>query len=263
MSDLSQTGLVDRKSEAATPQAIGHRSRRANSGHNDTPTALGDELKNTWRSRPSFIKTDEQIAKMEAERSKRIATTSADDAWRRFAETMPRHARHSPMCEETGGWGDAWRRIVNAPKGSLILLLGESGRGKTQLAVSLARHMIYEKNTTAMYCKANEIIDDLLDGQDCGRRVATRKQYITPGLLVIDEAHRLNTDSSSGFVLRSTEAIIDRRYDLEIPTVVIANMTRQKFGGTFGTSIVSRCHEIGLVIECDWESFRSQNRGAA
>jgi hypothetical protein len=50
--------------------------------------------------------------------------------------------------------------------------------------------------------------------------------------------------------------LLDRRYDNLNSTVLIANQDKAAFAASVGDSIVSRIHETGESIECNWPSFR-------
>ena len=76
------------------------------------------------------------------------------------------------------------------------------------------------------------------------------------GLLAIDETHdRGHTEHEDRILSR----IVNKRYAaLRSPTILISNETRSAASESLGASIVSRVHEAGKVIECDWPSFREQ-----
>lgn len=50
--------------------------------------------------------------------------------------------------------------------------------------------------------------------------------------------------------------LLDRRYDERKCTVIIANQTKEEFAAAMGDSVVSRIHETGDAIICDWPSYR-------
>ncbi len=153
-------------------------------------------------------------------------------------------------------WAAARNRAYGLTRdlsGSLVVLWGPRGTGKTQLALEVARTVAAEK---CLYRKASDIFREL---RYTYRSSATQgekdvfESFVRPFLLVIDEAQeRGETD----FEDRVLTQIVDRRYDAMLHTIIISNLTREALAKSLGSSIVSRAHEIGEVIECAWPSFR-------
>lgn len=144
-------------------------------------------------------------------------------------------------------------------RGYLVGLLGISGTGKTQMATSVI-HRCAGQLLTCRYVKALKLFaeirkaytpvargesgvsdDDLID------------RFAKYDLLVIDEAHQR---AESIFETNTLISLLDRRYDARKCTIMIANQDRQAFAESVGDSIVSRIHEAGEVLTCDWPTFR-------
>ena len=70
---------------------------------------------------------------------------------------------------------------------------------------------------------------------------------------MIDEVHERAVTQAENATLIN---IIDRRYDARRCTVLIANQDKSEFAAAMGPSIVSRIHETGEALECDWPNFR-------
>lgn len=140
--------------------------------------------------------------------------------------------------------------------GILIPLLGRRGTGKTQLAVALASALIQrDPSATVRYVKAADLFRQLREAMHEGREAAALESLRRVSLLVIDEAHeRGHTDYED----RTLVGLIDKRYDAMRDTLLIANQTRAEFAASIGASVVSRIHEVGEALECDWPSFRGR-----
>lgn len=141
--------------------------------------------------------------------------------------------------------------------GFLIALLGESGTGKTQMAVSLAA--IYRG--TVRYTKALRFFLELHAARNNARGDGHRSEiqvvdaHAEPGLLVIDEAgERGETEWED----RMLAFLIDERYAHRRDTLLIANQRREAFLESVGPRIASRLQETGGIVLCDWPSYRSK-----
>lgn len=152
-------------------------------------------------------------------------------------------------------WFEAYRSVEQVcDAGGLVVLLGPRGTGKTQLAVCAVAHVCRDGHPSR-YLKAMDLFREI---RACFRKDGPNEVDVVNalcklGLLVIDEAHER---SDSDWENRTLTNIIDRRYDAVKPTILVSNMARDAFGQAVGTSIVSRIHECGRVIECNWKSFR-------
>lgn len=159
------------------------------------------------------------------------------------------------------------KQRLDDPKGSLVILQGIKGTGKTQLAVSAAAGFKYEpqnplsgkwNNPAPRYVKVSDIFRDIRStyskaSEDSESEIF--KGFIKPKLLIIDEAQERG---ETEFEDRALIHIIDKRYDALLHTIIISNLTKDALGKSLGTSIVSRLHETGEVIECNWKSWREK-----
>lgn len=144
----------------------------------------------------------------------------------------------------------------------MVALLGIRGNGKTQLAIALIRAAC-EAGRSGRYVKRLDLSRAIrrtfaAPAAGRGRAVETEADVIDElagvGLLVIDEVHQSGESDFDANVLVN---LIDRRYDAMKSTILVTNhQTREDFSKAVGDSIVSRLHETGEVIVCDWPSYR-------
>lgn len=193
-----------------------------------------------------------------------------------------RPQRHAVMHE--GLWtNDRWKAALvvasgQIGQGGIISLIGARGTGKTQMAVELMRLAIDQEccrpdrpirddeamripakelrtERPALYTRAMEMFMAFRDGfreGGVGESAAIR-QFTDPRMLVIDEVQeRGNTEYED----RMLTHVIDCRYGDRKDTVLVCNLTREQMRESLGASIVSRIQEVGVVIECNWPSFR-------
>lgn len=135
-----------------------------------------------------------------------------------------------------------------------MVLAGKRGTGKTQLGVEAIRSYCWE-SLQAKYTKAIDVFLSIREGMAEKSERHAVKPYLTPSLLVIDAMEERGETSWED---RMLGYILDRRYDSMLDTILITNQTKERFAESAGASVVSRIHEAGAVIECDWDSFREK-----
>lgn len=176
--------------------------------------------------------------------------------WR--ASNVPeRHRDVKPEQFTHDGWNTGFSRVQKLlGTGSIILLSGKRGCGKTQMAVHAIR-VSAKDGRDGYYTKA---LDIFIGMRSCYRQGASMseesliKQYVRYKLLVIDA---LEEKSDSEWENRMLSHVIDKRYDAKVDTILITNETPEDFTRQHGSSISDRLRETGGIISFNWESFRS------
>jgi DNA replication protein DnaC len=140
----------------------------------------------------------------------------------------------------------------------LLLLLGDRGPGKTQMATWWAAERMRAGKLPGWYRKTADLISEIkvtwnAGGRSVGTEDDVLKKYRTAGFLVLDEFHERG---SSDWEARTLTNIIDHRYDNMLATVIIANMSEKEVRAQISQSIVSRAEETGGMVICDWQSYR-------
>ena len=185
--------------------------------------------------------------------------------------------RHRANTELFGTeWQEAYQKALEiAESGGIIVCYGRRGTGKTQIAVEIARNAklphsekpraewtmkSHPEHGPALYYKAMEIFIDLKLGANRPKEPSEKqvlKHLIAAAFLVIDEAH---VRGETKYEDDKLTHIIDKRYDAMRPTMLITNLQRKEFAAQLSPSILNRIEEHGGGIECNWESFRKQNK---
>ena len=185
--------------------------------------------------------------------------------------------RHRANTELSGDeWNAAYRKALEiAELGGIIVCYGRRGTGKTQIAVEIARNaklpnsekprkewtmQTHPEHRPAIYCKAMEIFIDLKNSfqrPSASSEKAIIEKLASAAFLVIDEAH---VRGETKYEDDKLTHIIDKRYDGMRPTMIITNLQRKEFAAQLSPSILSRIEEQGGGIECNWESYRKQNK---
>lgn len=220
-------------------------------------------------------KLDELDRERESQRHQRKADRRAETI-RRQAEILfhksncpRRHASDLSAIEESHTpkwrqWRDTCVEQTEYAKGFLVVLLGKRGVGKTQLAASVIRKCC-DRLFTCRYVKALDLFREFRSayvqpgkGEKGVRETDVVAEWAEYDLLVIDECHQRGETPHEQNTLIN---LLDRRYDDNKCTIVIANQTAGEFAAALGDSVVSRIHQTGEAVVCDWPSFRPAQSG--
>jgi DNA replication protein DnaC len=154
----------------------------------------------------------------------------------------------------------AWRSnldglISKLGNGSIFVLHGPRGTGKTQLATALGRYLV-EYNRVPKYAVLGDVFTQIKgtfksDSHESEESIVSSLNAST--LLVLDEVHEITGTEWQGRILT---LLIDSRYRAKRDTILITNATEQDFLTSVGASVADRIAEVGYFVKCDWPSFR-------
>lgn len=140
----------------------------------------------------------------------------------------------------------------------LLLLVGDRGPGKTQMATYWGAQRLRNGQSCGWYRKTVDLISEIKQtwgdgGKAWGTEADILRKYRSTPFLILDEFHERGESDWEG---RTLVNIIDHRYDAMLATVLIANMAPNEVRFKVNPSIVSRAEETGGLIECAWSSYR-------
>ena len=190
------------------------------------------------------------------------------------------------LIREANGWGERYlpdftpegerwietfyqvRKAVIS--GGLIALIGNRGTGKTQMAAEVAKGGCWPSDRaewngnamvagkTALYRRALDIFVALRDASrgnsDSESKILEKLSYC--GLLVIDE---FQERGETAYEERIVTNLLDKRYNNQRPTIIIANLGKKELGAMLSPSVRDRMRQEGKSFVFDWKSYRCPN----
>lgn len=145
--------------------------------------------------------------------------------------------------------------------GRCMVLIGKPGTGKTHLGVAIANELLHTTSHSAVYRTVGAILQSIratYDRSNDRSEADILSSLIGPDLLVLDEIG-VSKEQPSDFELTTLFAIINGRYEQELPTIVISNLAGDELSKAMGERCVDRLREGNLiVVPFDWESQRGK-----
>lgn len=172
-----------------------------------------------------------------------------------FEAVMPAQVRALEVCR---AYADSFADAVAS--GRCLILRGNPGTGKNHLAVAITKQVLAQ-GYTALHATAYEIVCRIRE--TWGRRQPgdQTEQDVTRALgevdlLVIDEVGRqYGTEGEQIHLFH----VIDHRYRLLKPTIVISNKAPEEIRAYLGDAAYDRLREGGgLLVSFDWQSHRGR-----
>ncbi|GAB3416748.1 ATP-binding protein [Massilia agilis] len=165
-------------------------------------------------------------------------------------------APHRAVRMQVKAFRDA---IAAGRKWAVLALIGLPGTGKTLVASELAESLINSLSISVRYCTAKQMISEIQvayspSGKAQGMTEESEVQrFCRYDLLILDEIDATPDTENSKLLL--TE-VINRRYNAELPVVVISNQAFENLGKYVTDRVDDRLHENSFVCSFDWPSFR-------
>lgn len=171
-----------------------------------------------------------------------------------YKAESPKQQRALDACKEYALNFDA-----HFDAGRCLILFGNPGTGKTHLAASIANHLVTETKHTAIYRSLFTILQTIKNtyGNDAESSESdVFKTLESPSLLIIDE---IGATKSTEFEIATLFALINARYEAQLPTVIITNLDAAEISSAIGERSADRLRESGgKAVRFDWDSMRSR-----
>lgn len=136
----------------------------------------------------------------------------------------------------------------------VLLMTGDKGTGKTHLGTAAVRAML------GHYVTMEDLIyriESSLNFKSTMTEEQVFKDYATKEFLVIDEVGRSVRSEKETELL---SYILRKRYDNQLPTIVISNLDKKTLLKKLGEAVVDRFKEVATSIEFSGDSYRILKR---
>lgn len=148
----------------------------------------------------------------------------------------------------------------NLKVGRSILMIGNTGTGKTHLANSICNFIIQKHQKTAVFSSIIEAVRRVKETYSKDSSEAERqaiKAFIEPDLLVLDEVGiQVGSDTERTILFE----LLNGRYNEMKPTILLSNLDIEKIKPAIGDRVLDRMKENGgMTFIFDWSSHRGKN----
>lgn len=145
--------------------------------------------------------------------------------------------------------------ILREPSWAALIMIGETGTGKTMLACEFAQSLIANASKSVRYITAKGMISEIQAsyGREGKSEEGELMRFAQYDVLILDEVDAIPARENSSLLL--TE-IINRRYNDNKPVIVISNQPFDNLAKYVGERVHSRLHENAFTCDFNWSDFR-------
>lgn len=145
--------------------------------------------------------------------------------------------------------------ILGEPTWAALIMIGETGTGKTLLACEFAQSLITNASKSVRYLTAKGMISEIQSsyGREGKSEEGELMRFSQYDVLILDEVDAIPARENSSLLL--TE-VINRRYNDNKPVIVISNQPFDNLDKYVGERVHSRLHENSFSCSFGWSDFR-------
>lgn len=166
--------------------------------------------------------------------------------------TFPAH--DIPAYRDVRAFADTWDGQQS------LLLVGDYGRGKTGLLVSLVKHLIAQavmdgRTLHAHFTTGVDMLDAVREGYSDGTSGQQMRALKTVGLLIVDD---LGAEQPKPWVLERLFSVFNDRYNACLPTFVSTNYELPQLAARIGERVTERILQTFVGVEVVGPNLRRQ-----
>lgn len=163
-------------------------------------------------------------------------------------------ARCLHVCK---AYASKWRERLK--QGGGMVMTGKPGTGKNHLALAIAKHVITEHQSSALFTTALRVARKFKSSWGKNAEITEQEvieAYTSPDLLIIDEVGVQFGSESEKLILFE---IINTRYEKMRPTILISNLPKDELSAFIGERVIDRMNDGGgCTLAFTWDSYRSK-----
>lgn len=227
-----------------------------------------DEKLNDWRVRYDKLAAEREEVRKQKAQEERNKPEAVEERKRKWEAQQIKNLTESGIgqrylnadihsfiteTEEQKTGLETVKQFITNPYGKNLWLVGVAGTGKTLLGAIICRYL------GAKYIKSYQLKDELDYARSFNAKknpTEVIKEYAEIFVLIVDEVGRHKSPQEQEYIFR----LLNERYEMKKPTVLISNMTKKEFGEYLGNPLVDRFREGCKCLEFKGESYRGKDR---
>ena len=210
---------------------------------------LSEEEVDKLREKMEIAREQERVAEEAALNQKRYEMSGVPKKF--YAHSLDTYVAHNAFQESLKAQVSAY--IADAGN-KMLLFYGNNGNGKTHLACAIVRALGGCYTTSFKLCIEYEAGSDFKAKRS---RPEVLDFYVAQKMLVIDEIGRFSDEKTEKVII---PAIINMRYEDNLPTVIVSNLSKKEIVEYFGKATYDRMTETCTSIEFKSKSMRQEFR---
>lgn len=162
-----------------------------------------------------------------------------------------------PVKGAEAAYAAALKFVSDRREHQFLTLVGDTGRGKTHLAIGIGWHYLEVQDRLVKYGQVATLLDDLRSGYNIGSAEDARNfdaklnQLKNCGLLILDD---LGTEQGTPWAREKLDEIVDYRYINELPLVATTNLKPSELAPRLarrlseGVRVAMKCGNYSALI---------------
>lgn len=174
-----------------------------------------------------------------------------DRSFDNYEAATPEQRRVLAVCKR---FADTWP--IRLQEGSILVLAGKTGTGKTHLACAIANHVMQHHLAPTVFGTLADILRGVRQSYSKDSEVSERdaiRALTTPDLLVVDE---IGGSRGSDYESQIMFDVINARYADKRPMILLSNLAPEELENHLGDRMSDRIREVGHFVPFTWTTYR-------